>query len=379
MPPKKASNEKPEELPILINGLTKDEISQEQLEDQIMRLREEMDREKEERDYFQLERDKLRSFRDTTERELTVVQAERNNLDTELEEAKIHPQIELKVYRQKMRYLLSEHQHTICELKADWLVSKEAMQTEQTTTENELKNQIAALRVEVEEVDIQTPIMELIKKHKEEKVHLTDILDKTIKDADARLEPMLHLLEQDLEQKLNTEISQVTESWNNYISTLVQQNQEAYIQAWDFDKNIEQMYNETSIRQKDIASKATEIIKVEKELAQLLQDKQQLNVQLSFVQNDIDIFKKKMTFTTDIIPKKSLSQKETKAQERKYDIELMQKKFKEMQQRIEEIHRTHTERTENIQKKREEDHLKMQTKIQELTDKIQRDFLLMQQ
>uniref|UniRef100_A0A3B3ZER6 Dynein regulatory complex subunit 4 n=1 Tax=Periophthalmus magnuspinnatus TaxID=409849 RepID=A0A3B3ZER6_9GOBI len=164
-PPKKGSSKKPEKsrTPILIDGLTKDEMSKEQLEDHIMRLREELDREREERNYFQLERDKVHAFWDITDRKLKEANAELKNLDKELEETEIKLQVEIKVYRQKMRHLLCEHQNTICELNADGVASKEALQAEQTLLEKKLRNDLASLLVDIHQVDTETPIMELKK------------------------------------------------------------------------------------------------------------------------------------------------------------------------------------------------------------------------
>ena len=84
-----------------------------------MRLREELDREREERNYFQLERDKVNTFWEITKRQLEERKAELRNKDREMEEAEEHHQVEIKVYKQKVKHLLYEHQNNIAELKAE--------------------------------------------------------------------------------------------------------------------------------------------------------------------------------------------------------------------------------------------------------------------
>lgn len=69
-----------------------------QLEEHIIRLREELDREREERNYFQLERDKIHTFWEITERQLEEVKAELKNLDKDLEEDEGRHQVEIKVW-----------------------------------------------------------------------------------------------------------------------------------------------------------------------------------------------------------------------------------------------------------------------------------------
>ena len=90
-----------------------------QLEEHIGRLREELDREREERNYFQLERDKVNTFWEITKKQLDEKKAELRNRDREMEEAEERHQVEIKVYKQKVKHLLYEHQNNITELKAD--------------------------------------------------------------------------------------------------------------------------------------------------------------------------------------------------------------------------------------------------------------------
>lgn len=68
-----------------------------QLEQHIVRLREELDREREERNYFQLERDKIHTFWEITRRQLEEKKAELRNKDREMEEAEERHQVEIKV------------------------------------------------------------------------------------------------------------------------------------------------------------------------------------------------------------------------------------------------------------------------------------------
>ncbi len=68
-----------------------------QLEEHIVRLREELDREREERNYFQLERDKIHTFWEITDRQLEEVKAERKNLDKDIEDDEGRHQVEIKV------------------------------------------------------------------------------------------------------------------------------------------------------------------------------------------------------------------------------------------------------------------------------------------
>merc|ERR1712111_312578 len=109
--------------PTVIDGIPTEEMSKEQLEEHIQRLREELEREREERNYFQLERDKVNTFWEITKRQLEEKKAELRNKDREMEDAEERHQIEIKVYKQKVKHLLYEHQNNISELKAEGSVA----------------------------------------------------------------------------------------------------------------------------------------------------------------------------------------------------------------------------------------------------------------
>lgn len=68
-----------------------------QLEDHIIHLREELDREQEEKSYFQLERDKIQAFWEISKRNLDKTKAELRNRSRERDEAEERHQVEIEV------------------------------------------------------------------------------------------------------------------------------------------------------------------------------------------------------------------------------------------------------------------------------------------
>ena len=74
---------------------------------------EELDKEKAERNLYQLERDKIQSFWQITKSELAQKEAELRNKDRDMEELEERHQREIKVYKQKVKHLLYEHQTNI--------------------------------------------------------------------------------------------------------------------------------------------------------------------------------------------------------------------------------------------------------------------------
>uniref|UniRef100_A0A3P9MYT1 Uncharacterized protein n=1 Tax=Poecilia reticulata TaxID=8081 RepID=A0A3P9MYT1_POERE len=163
-PPKKDAKKKKAEAkpPTLINGLTKEEISREQIEEHVVRLREVLDKEREERNYFQLERDKIKSFREVTDRKLEEVKAELKNLEKAIEDDEAHHLVGIKVFKQKMKHLLCEHHNTATELEADIATSKDLLEDEQSQLEADLYKEMMSILVEMQESSCEDVFKELL-------------------------------------------------------------------------------------------------------------------------------------------------------------------------------------------------------------------------
>ncbi|XP_057204600.1 dynein regulatory complex subunit 4 [Triplophysa rosa] len=176
MPPKRKASTKSSKgkTPTVVDGVSTEEMSKEQLEEHIVRLREELDREREERNYFQLERDKIHTFWEITKRHLEEKKCELRNRDREMEEAEERHQVEIKVYKQKVKHLLYEQQNSLSELKAEGVVSTKLLQKEHADLETQLHKDLHSLKVELKEQELSSEnvLKSLQLKHDEETTDL---------------------------------------------------------------------------------------------------------------------------------------------------------------------------------------------------------------
>ncbi|KAI7802912.1 hypothetical protein IRJ41_023594, partial [Triplophysa rosa] len=175
-PPKRKASTKSSKgkTPTVVDGVSTEEMSKEQLEEHIVRLREELDREREERNYFQLERDKIHTFWEITKRHLEEKKCELRNRDREMEEAEERHQVEIKVYKQKVKHLLYEQQNSLSELKAEGVVSTKLLQKEHADLETQLHKDLHSLKVELKEQELSSEnvLKSLQLKHDEETTDL---------------------------------------------------------------------------------------------------------------------------------------------------------------------------------------------------------------
>lgn len=371
MPPKKKSADKKPanpRTPTLINGLTKDEMSKEQLEEHIMRLREELDREREERNYFQLERDKIHSFWEITVRKQKEVDSELQKVEKDVEENEARHQLDVKVYKQKIKHLQHEHLNDIAELNADSLASSELMEKEQEHLEEELRKTIT--RVDIQEINFKQTKKELELKRGEELTTRSDHLEKQLAEITASLEMKVQALKQDLDNIWKSEISDRENHWNSHIAALKQDHDETYRNAEEFViimktdadmlTELKGEINEAKKKQKNMKLEVVTVLKENKHLAELI----------SKIKEENDEIAKKLrnySRNKDVIG----NIKRKKLKDLKAEHEVLEQKFSELQLERDELRKAFTEIVEKAQHNGDIENMVVEKKLQALTESLE--------
>ncbi|XP_034052910.1 dynein regulatory complex subunit 4 isoform X1 [Gymnodraco acuticeps] len=374
MPPKKkGSSKKPPKAmtPTLIDGLSKDEMSKEQLEEHIVRLREELDREREERNYFQLERDKIHSFWKITERQLEEVKAEQKNFDKDIEEDEGRHQVEIKVYKQKMKHLLCEHQNTISELRADALVSTQAGQKEQGELEAQLHKDMRAIMVDKQEHDNENLVKELDLTNAEEIAEIRDSLEKKLAGIQAKYEKKMDSLPLELYNMRKQETSQREALWNRHINTVIEDHNQTFKEAKALvDSMPQDLDTNKTVKLLIEAMKCKQKQKIQ-DLADLCDDNKRLTELLSNVKEKIVKKEKQIhnyTKKTDFYEKL----KKNELDDQKRECETMEQKFSKLQQERDELYKTFTENVQKVQHKVNLKSSLLELKLEGLTESVEK-------
>lgn len=95
--------------------------------------------------------DKINAFWEITKKDLDDKKAELRNKDREMEEMEERHQVEIKVYKQKVKHLLYEHQNNITTLKADGELALKLQQDEFRKREAELNRDKRDLKLKLKE------------------------------------------------------------------------------------------------------------------------------------------------------------------------------------------------------------------------------------
>ncbi|XP_071764081.1 dynein regulatory complex subunit 4-like [Centroberyx gerrardi] len=383
MPPKNKgtrSKSAKRKTPTLIDGLSADELSKEQLEEHIVRLREELDREREERNYFQLERDKIHTFWEITKRHLEESKAELRNRDREIEEAEERHQVEIKVYKQKMKHLLCEHQNTISELKAEGVVSTKLMQNEHAGLENELRKGMRALKVDFKEQELSNEnlVKEFKLRHDEELTKTRNFLQRQVREIEAKYKEKMHLLRQEQENRRKTEISEIEDRMNSHITTLLKDHEKAFSDIMKHynditqkgvavNKSLMEQNADMKRKQKQLEKDMAEVQHQNKHLTEPLQKAKEEAAEL---QKQLCSYEKDKALLASVKARLRVGEKEMK--DLKWEHEVLQQTFSKVQLERDELYKRFTQAVQEVQQKTGFKNLLLERKLGALTDTLEK-------
>ena len=265
---KKGGKGKKEKEPVEDDGL--EGVSLEELKGQLHEYKDSNRKEMEERNYFQLERDKINTFWEITKKELEEKKAELRNKDREMEEMEERHQVEIKVYKQKVKHLLYEHQNSITQLKTDLEMATKLLQDEHRVRERELKEDKRSLKMELKELELSHEdfVRNLKESHDKQITHLRGEFEQQAKELQSKYDKKMKNLREELEGRRKLEIHEVEERKNYHINELMKKHEKAF-------GEIKNYYN-------DITHNNLDLIKSLKEEVAEMKKKEAANEKLMF-------------------------------------------------------------------------------------------------
>lgn len=176
------------------------------------------------RQYYQLERDKVHKFWEITLKELDNNKHQLLNADQELEDLESRHQVEIKVYKQKVRHLLYEHKLQVQEIRME---SDKALQ--QATAQHQETMEKLLQEKYVLHKDIQTSLQShetAVSDTRDSHKYMLNVTKKQNHDKEmgrlqASYESKLNLLRNELELRRRAEIHEIEERKNEHINELI--------------------------------------------------------------------------------------------------------------------------------------------------------------
>lgn len=388
MPPKKKSGKGKKKgkksgkakSPTVIDGISTEEMSKEQLEEHIQRLREELEREREERNYFQLERDKVNTFWEITKRQLEEKKAELRNKDREMEDSEERHQIEIKVYKQKVKHLIYEHQKNITEIKSQNVTALKLAQSEQAKSEKNLKKDKRGLTTQLKEEELshETYIKNLKKTNDEEIFRLRADFERQAHEIESKYEKKMRALRDELDLRRKTEIHEIEERKNGQIHDLMRNHEKAF-------SEIKNYYNDITINNLALINTLKEQVeemrkekeRMEKQMNEIQNENRRMKEPLERVKEELAVLQKQLANyekdkETLRMTKARLKVTEDEFRALKWEHEVLEQRFEKTQMERDDLYKKFVKAIHEVQQKSNFKNFLLEKKLGALADTLEK-------
>ncbi|KAL6417968.1 hypothetical protein ACFW04_012421 [Cataglyphis niger] len=362
-----------------IGGVDTTKMNREQLEIYAHKILEEMEREREERNFFQLERDKLRTFWEITRHQLDEARATIRNKEREKEELAEKHDAELKLYKQKVKHLMYEHQANLSENKAEHLVALKLAQDDHVAQENELikdKTQLKKTQKE-QELAYMNEIRALKMNHSEEMNNLMKKFESEAVELEQKYEQKLTSQYESLTLKHRMEITEVEERKNAQIANLIKNHENAFAEIKNYYNDItlnnlsliksmkeqmEAMRNNEERMKKQVRELTIENKKYSADLKSLQETSSGLNRQLTNYEKD------KQALANS---KRRLSTVTKDLENLKWENEVLELRFEKCQSERDELHSRFVSAIFELQQKTGLKNVLLEKKLEKLSELLE--------
>ncbi|XP_072759702.1 dynein regulatory complex subunit 4 [Anoplolepis gracilipes] len=362
-----------------VDGVDTTKMNREQLEIYAHKILEEMEREREERNFFQLERDKLRTFWEITRHQLDEARATVRNKEREKEEMAEKHEAELKLYKQKVKHLMYEHQTNLSESKAEHLVALKLAQDDHVVQENELiKDKIEFKKTQKEqELAYMNKIRALKLHNSEEMKNMMKKFESEATELEQKYEQKLTSQYESLTLKHRMEITEVEERKNAQIDNLIKNHENAFAEMKNYYNDItlnnlsliksmkEQMdamrSNEERMK-KQVRELTAENKKYSTDLKSLQETSSELNRQLANYEKDKQILAN---------TKRRLSTVAKDLENLKWENEVLELRFEKCQSERDELHSRFVSAIFELQQKTGLKNVLLEKKLEKLSELLE--------
>ncbi|KXS22476.1 hypothetical protein M427DRAFT_173456 [Gonapodya prolifera JEL478] len=215
-------------------------MSDDQLKDTLKKLREEAAQLVEERNFFSVERDHIVTFASVLDEELAEAHAALLNKERDLEDGEEKHQLEIKVYKQKVKHMLFEFSHAVDHHRRTHESHLSDLATSTATEQTHLAASKRALHRQT--LDLQQAHEDEIRTVKRENAREVEKVTEELRVKEEKLarmwEDRVKELRSDLEIRAKTEVHEIEERKNLQLSVLTKQHDKAFAEMKTYYNDI---------------------------------------------------------------------------------------------------------------------------------------------
>merc|ERR1712042_188642 len=315
-----------------------------------------------------------------TKRQLEEKKAELRNKDREMEDAEERHQIEIKVYKQKVKHLLYEHQNNISELKTESSIALKRAQEEHRDQESDLRKDKRSLKVINKEQELahENEHKNLKKSHDSLITELRTDFERQAKEIEAKYERKMRALRDELDLRRKTEIHEIEERKNQQINTLMKNHEKAF-------SDIKNYYNDITLNNLALINTLKEQVeemkkkeeRLEKQMNEITAENKKLTEPLQKAREEVSELKKQLlNYEKD---KAGLGAMKTRLRtvtddhkSLEWEHEVLEQRFEKVQKERDELYRKFVKAIHEVQQKANFKNLLLEKKLQALNDTLEK-------
>lgn len=232
---KSSSGKKPQEVAVTLESMTR-----EQLLEEAKKLNTEITKEREERNFFMIERDRVLSYWEISKYELRESEALLLNKDRLLEEMEEKHQVEIKVYKQKVKHLLYEYQNNVENLQTVHAEALNIASKGYDEDQEHLKQDKRQLKLQIREMELahEDVVRNLKSRHDAEINAMRLDFESRAKELQTKFESKMKKTREDTELRRKNEIHEIEERKNNQINVLMKNHEKAFSEIKNYYNDI---------------------------------------------------------------------------------------------------------------------------------------------
>jgi len=350
------------------------------LHKKVKELEETVVSEEKSRNYMQLERDKINQFWEITKKELEDLRANLRVKDREMEELEERHQMEIKVYKQKVKHLLYEHQSNISSLKTDGEAQLKEQSELHRDREGELHKDKRSLKLEIREQELEheSIIQQLKMEQGKEITKLRQEFEMNARELQRNYEKKMKILRDDLELRRKQEIHEIEERKNTHIQDLMKKHANAFTEIKNYYNDI--THNNLDLiktLKEDVARMRKVEAKHDRDMTKLLQENKGLTEPLQRALKEVESLrhqlnnyeKDKLTLSQT---KSRLSLAEKKVKNLEWENEVTQQRFGEVQKERDELYDRFERSVFEVQQKTGLRSMLLERKLEAMSEQLEK-------
>ncbi|XP_006860150.1 PREDICTED: growth arrest-specific protein 8 [Chrysochloris asiatica] len=296
-----------------------------------------------------------------------------------MEEAEERHQVEIKVYKQKVKHLLYEHQNNLTEMKAEGTVIMKLAQKEHRSQEGALRKDMRALKVELKEQELANEVVvkSLRLKHTEDITKMRSDFERQVREIEAKYDKKMKILRDEMDLRRKTEIHEVEKRKSGQIHMLMQRHEEAFTDIKNYYNDITlnnlALINSLKEQMEDMRKKEEHL---EKEMAEVTMQNKRLADPLQRAREDMNEMQRKLThYEHDkqilTCTKARLKVTEKELKDLQWEHEVLEQRFLKVQQERDQLYQKFTAAIQEVQQKTGFKNLVLERKLQALSTAVE--------